>query len=256
MASPFTSRLPSPAACVEILRQGRCTLVATHQVYRILAVNCLILSYMLSVLHLHGVRNGDTQATIAGISMTAFFMGVSWARPMKRLAPVHPHTTVFHPHLIISVLGQFVVHLATLAITVYLCQPYAHADASATAAATATAEREATAAAAAAAATAAAGSVAGEAGSLLDSLFAEPASDGTPGNGGLLGLMLGVRSDGTSLDSPAAAAVAAVGSSVAEAIGSGIAALATATPQPQVAAATLSSLSEFDPVAPAIASQW
>jgi predicted P-type ATPase len=213
MASPFTSRLPSPAACVEILRQGRCTLVATHQVYRILAVNCLILSYMLSVLHLHGVRNGDTQATIAGISMTAFFMGVSWARPMKRLSSVHPHTTVFHPHLIISVLGQFIIHLATLATLVSLCTPYSQSDAEASQAATAAAAAEAAALAANASNIAATDA---------DSFFGfmEPES----GNGGLLGLILGVRSDGSQLSS-------------SPVLTSGIISDATKTPTPTVAAA-------------------
>jgi len=223
MASPFTSRLPSPAACVEILRQGRCTLVVTQQVYRILAVNCLILSYTLSVLHLHGVRNGDSQATIAGMAMTAFFLTVSWARPMKALAPVHPHTTVFHPALLLSVLGQFLVHLAALAFVVRLCTPFAAADASATAAATAAAANET--------AAIAAGLIPPPPPEedILGMLFgsssggdtaAEAAAD-TGGGGGLLGLLLGTGSDGLPLSAPrttaAVASVTSLAAAVAEA---------------------------------------
>lgn len=228
MASPFTSRLPSPAAVLDILRQGRCTLVVTHQVYRILAVNCLVLSYMLSVMHLHGVRSGDTQATIAGIAITALFLNVSWASPAKKLARAHPHTSVFNAPLIVSVLGQFAIHLASLFLVVSMCQPYAHTDEAATVAATA-AHKEQLAAAASAAASAmhdgdfgglAGAAVEAGAGGFLDALLGPvdtPVDEGSS-TGGLLGLILGMRPDGSALAEGAAAA------------GSAVAAAATAVP--------------------------
>lgn len=46
-------------AAVDILRQGRCALVTTLQMFRILALNCLITAFSLSVIHFHGVKNGD-----------------------------------------------------------------------------------------------------------------------------------------------------------------------------------------------------
>ena len=45
--------------------------------FQILALNCLVSAYGLSVLHLRGVRMGDTQATATGIATALFFLFVS-----------------------------------------------------------------------------------------------------------------------------------------------------------------------------------
>jgi cation-transporting ATPase 13A1 len=114
IASPFTSKIPSIKSSVDIIRQGRCTLVTTIQMYQILALNCLISSYSLSVLHLDGVKYGDTQMTILGILMSISFVTLSRSTPLEKLSPVRPLTSIFHPSLFISLLGQFVLHLVTM----------------------------------------------------------------------------------------------------------------------------------------------
>lgn len=58
MASPFTAKAMSVQPCTDILKQGRCTLVTTVQMFKILGLLCLSTAYALSVMYLQVSRGG------------------------------------------------------------------------------------------------------------------------------------------------------------------------------------------------------
>lgn len=114
VAAPLTSKLANVSAVTHIIRQGRCTLVATIQMYKILALNCLIAAYSLSVLYLAGIKFGDGQSTISGLLLSVCFMSISRARAVDKLSKERPQPGIFNKYIMGSILGQFAVHIVTL----------------------------------------------------------------------------------------------------------------------------------------------
>ena len=124
IASPFTSKRATIECVLAIVCQGRCTLVSMIQIFKILALMCLVSAYMLSSLYLHGVKQGDSQMTCAGLLTAALFFLTSRAKPLETLSARRPHVKVFEAKPALSIALQFAVHLAALVKTVDLCAPY------------------------------------------------------------------------------------------------------------------------------------
>lgn len=126
VAAPFTSKLASVSTVTHIIRQGRCALVSTIQMYKILALNCLISAYSLSVLFLAGMKFGDVQATVSGILLSVCFLSISRGKPIEKLSKERPQNGIFNVYIMGSILGQFAIHIVTLVYVtreIYILEP-------------------------------------------------------------------------------------------------------------------------------------
>ncbi|KAH9387422.1 manganese-transporting P-type ATPase [Nematocida major] len=111
IAAPFTSRTGSLESVIHVISRGRSALVSTVQMYKVLALNCLLSAYTLSVFDTMGIKYGDLQMTAAGLLSAVSFTFFGKSRPLQRISREKPVAKIFSPYIVCSVVLQTVVHI-------------------------------------------------------------------------------------------------------------------------------------------------
>ena len=114
VAAPFTSRAPSIRAVVQIVRQGRCTLLVAVQMMQIMMLESLISAYTFAAITMEGGRSTEIQLIGSSVFVMVASIAFTYAKPAKRLSNVIPLKSVFHPAIFVSVVLQVLIHLGVL----------------------------------------------------------------------------------------------------------------------------------------------
>eukprot|EP00756_Hemistasia_phaeocysticola_P025021 Hpha_TRINITY_DN15984_c2_g6::TRINITY_DN15984_c2_g6_i1::g.72856::m.72856/K14950/ATP13A1, SPF1; manganese-transporting P-type ATPase len=118
VAASFTTRQPSIRAAVDLIRQGRCTLLSALQQQQIMMLESLIQAFSLSMLALEGARSSERQLLASGWLISTASLAFSYATPVEKMHHLRPLRSLFHPSVFVSMAGQAVIHIG--------CMYYAH----------------------------------------------------------------------------------------------------------------------------------
>jgi cation-transporting ATPase 13A1 len=118
VAAPFTSRIPSIRAVVDLIRQGRCTLLSALMQQQIMMLESTISAYTLSALSLHNARSSERQMMASSWLILTAAVSFSYASPVDHMHPLRPLRSLFHPAVIFSILGQAAIHIFCMTLAV------------------------------------------------------------------------------------------------------------------------------------------
>ena len=122
IAAPFTSRAPSIRAVLQIVRQGRCTLLVAVQQMQIMTLESLISAYTLAAVTMEGGRTTELQLIFSGVLVMVASIAFTYARPSNRLSSVRPINSIFHPAIFGSVIAQVLLHLMVMVYAMQLAK--------------------------------------------------------------------------------------------------------------------------------------
>merc|ERR1712166_358962 len=90
VAAPFTSKVPSIRSVVDLIRQGRCTLLSALQQQQIMMLQSIVSAYVLSALSLEGARSSERQMMASSWLILTASLAFSYSTPIEKMHPERP----------------------------------------------------------------------------------------------------------------------------------------------------------------------
>jgi cation-transporting ATPase 13A1 len=74
------------------------------------------------------LKQGDSQMTVSGLVIAGLFFFLSMAKPLQKISEMKPPSSIFAASVIVSILGQFAIHFASLFAVSWICAQYVSDD--------------------------------------------------------------------------------------------------------------------------------
>lgn len=111
VAAPFTIKSNSLHSVIEIIQQGRSSLVTTIQMYKILALNSITNAFFHSFTDILGLKFSEYQMIAIGILSAMAFQAISAGKPLPSISRQRPIATIFSRYILSSITLQSIVHI-------------------------------------------------------------------------------------------------------------------------------------------------
>ncbi|KAI5151303.1 manganese-transporting P-type ATPase [Enteropsectra breve] len=119
VAAPFTIKSNDLLSIVEIIQQGRSSLVTTIQMYKILALNAVVSSFLLMAIDIIGVKFSEMQSLAMGMLSAIAFSAITSPKTLPFIAKQRPQTTIFSKYIHVSITGQALIHALAIGCVMY-----------------------------------------------------------------------------------------------------------------------------------------
>ncbi|CAG9324970.1 ATP13A2 [Blepharisma stoltei] len=120
IAAPFTSKIPDISCVINVLREGRCSLVSSVQCFKYMALYAMITFISLCILYSVGTGTHNNQFLVYDlITVMPLAIAMTYTKACNRLSKKQPISALISVSVLSSVIGQILLETATQA-AVYL----------------------------------------------------------------------------------------------------------------------------------------
>lgn len=114
MAAPLTVKNNSLKSIVEIIQQGRSSLVTTIQMYKILAINSIINAFFFMFVDIIGIKFSDKQMIAVGLFSSIGFTAITQPKALDSISKQRPLNSIFSLYMLVSIATQSIVQASSL----------------------------------------------------------------------------------------------------------------------------------------------
>lgn len=123
IAAPFTIKSNSLKSIIEIIQQGRSSLVTTIQMYKILALNSVTGAFFTMIVDILGIKFSDYQMISLGIISSIGFSAITQPRTLSTISKEKPFCTIFNLYVFVSLFFQSIIQIFPMYV-IYKAVPY------------------------------------------------------------------------------------------------------------------------------------